>query len=141
MRLLVALDGSDHSLRAFHHAVSIVSGNSEAELLLFCGVERVSDVVPAPFGAPTVVSEQMIDQSLQNRKDVAQSVLDKYGAICEEKKIKHAKLLIAGEPREDICIEAKRNAVDFIVMGSRGLGTLSRYVFVRPHLGSLHIDT
>ncbi len=93
---------------------------------MFSGVERVADVVPAPFGAPVAVSERMIDASLAERTDSAQKVVDQYAAICADLDIKCSKVVVAGCPREDICIEAKRHKVDFVVMGSRGLGTLSR---------------
>ena len=39
-------------------------------------------------------------------------------------------LVEAADPRDAICSEVEKNKVDVLVLGTRGLGTLKRYIII-----------
>ena len=53
--------------------------------------------------------------------------------------VKAETIILRGDPREMICQAAEQVHVDLLVLGNRGLGTISRYYFYPPKFQSLII--
>lgn len=117
-RILLAVDGSDHSLNAARTASQLARTMNSAELRIVV----VYDSVPPFLGEPNMQT------AINTRLDQAQGILRKAEeAIGDVPSEVHTEF-IAGDPAESIIGVAKTRKNDLIVMGSRGLGRLAGLV-------------
>lgn len=119
-RILVAVDGSEHSKKAVDMAIDMAKKWSSKIYLIHVAENKI----PAEF--------------LEYAKDEEIDASDYYGRVCTqiiesaEDKIKKAgikkveRICPTGDPADEIIKQAKKNKVDLIIMGSRGRGRLSR---------------
>lgn len=118
-RLLVPVDGSDHSIKALHFALN-QAVETDSEIILL-------NVQPS-YNTPNVkrfVRQEQI-QAYQNEE--SKVAFEK--ALAETKNFSFpvkTKLRI-GDPGVEICAEARENQVTQIIMGFRGLGAIKRTV-------------
>ena len=121
-KVLVPIDGSDHSIQALEHGVKLAQAFG-AELLLLNVANVVSaianfDQTPISGG---YVSEQLAEElEASGRELLAETV-----KLVPEG-VKVSTVLEVGSPGPVVISTAKENDVDLIVMGSRGLGVLKR---------------
>ncbi len=119
--ILVAIDGSDHSLRALDLACTIASKHDAALVLLHV---LKSEVLPEDLlrfaelehipGPPREILHHLANRILESASEkAAQNGIDKIRTALEE-----------GPTARTIVAYAKDNDVDMIVMGSRGLGEI-----------------
>lgn len=112
-KILVPVDGSENSLRAFERALAIAksTGAQVAAVL----------VIETP---PTVYveSQKLLDQLLQNFRKESAKVLDRYEDIAEKEGMKIESVVMEGDPASNIVAYVEKGGFDMIVMGSRGLG-------------------
>lgn len=128
MKLLVAVDGSEASNKALQKAIDLAVP-AHALVVLMTVIEPISDYFPKvmmPTGdwvgwqsAPNVELEKAL-------METGQALLQKGETICQQAGVEYQTRLEIGNPREIICAIAKDEAPDFLVMGSRGLGTVER---------------
>ncbi len=119
-KILVAVDGSKHALKAAKVACGIAAASEDASILLLT-VTRQFKVTPQLkqyllaenlMGEPKYVLDEMTEQILLEAK-----------AIAKEAGIKNIKTLVKeGKPARTIVDFASNNNIDLIVMGSRGVG-------------------
>nr|GMD87187.1 universal stress protein A-like protein [Ipomoea batatas] len=57
---------------------------------------------------------------------MAKVVLSKALQMCKEKMVKAETLVVEGDPKDKICQAAEEMRVDLLVVGSRGLGNITR---------------
>ncbi len=116
--LLLAVDGSDHSMRAAKQAGDLARAlNSEVVRIVVA-----YDPIPDYFGEPN--RQQAIDARLQ----AANAILDKaQAAVGKIRGEVHAEL-IEGSPAEAIIDVARTRKSTVIIMGSRGLSTIAEMV-------------
>ena len=117
-RILLAVDGSEHSYKAAHTAADLARMMNSERLRIVV----VYDPIPPYLGEPNL--QNAIDARLNQAKDVLQKATDIVGEIPAEI---HTEL-IEGDPAEAIIEVAKTRYSDVIVMGSRGLGRLAGLV-------------
>jgi nucleotide-binding universal stress UspA family protein len=110
-RILVAVDGSEHSLRAVRYAAKRAKD-------LPCKVDLLH--VEKPVMAWEVGPVSSIEDVADVRESGSKDVLDT-GAGQFEQGTEVEKHTLTGEPAEAILDEATRLAVDEIIIGSRGL--------------------
>ena len=124
-KILVTLDGSEHSNNVLEHAVNMAT-TFKAKLIMLAVVPRV--MIPIfpddDFGGVPLSSANYMAQFQENNKELFQSVLDK--AMIQIKK-EHPGLIVEavlkeGRPSATITDFAENEGVDLIVMGSRGIG-------------------
>ncbi len=124
-KILVTLDGSEHSNNVLEHAVNMAT-TFKAKLIMLAVVPRV--MIPIfpddDFGGAPLSSVNYMAQFQENNKELFQSVLDK--AMIQIKK-EHPGLIVEavlkeGRPSATITDFAENEGVDLIVMGSRGIG-------------------
>lgn len=112
-KILVPVDGSENSVRAFERALVIAKGT----------VAQVTAVlvIEAP---PTVYveSQKLLDQLLENYRKESAKVLDRYEEIGEKQGLKIESAVMEGDAASHIIAYAEKGGFDMIVMGSRGLG-------------------
>lgn len=113
-RILLAVDGSEHALRAAKVAADLARC-MKAELRIV--------VVYAPI--PSYLGEPNLQRAINSRLDEAQAILQKaVEAVGDIPAEIHTELL-EGDAAEAIIEVAKTRSSDLIVMGSRGLGRLA----------------
>lgn len=114
-KLLLAVDGSEHALRAAHMAADLARTMNSTELRIVVAYESI----------PPYLGEPNMQYAIDARMKDAQSVLD--NAVKEVGKIPgkvHTEVL-EGPPADAIIDVATTRESDVIVMGSRGLGRLA----------------
>lgn len=112
-KILVPVDGSENSVRAFERALALAKGTGAQVAIVL--------VIEAP---PTVYvgSQKLLDQLLQNFRKESAKVLDRYEEVAEKQGLKIESAVMEGDPASHIMAFAEKGGFDMIVMGSRGLG-------------------
>jgi nucleotide-binding universal stress UspA family protein len=116
-KILVPVDGSANSKRAFEKAVSLAAGGSVTALY----------VIQTP---PTVYveSQKVLDAAMAKYKKEADEVLDEYEAMAASHGMKIEAVIAEGDPGTAIVSYAEKGGFDMIVMGSRGRGKITEAV-------------
>jgi nucleotide-binding universal stress UspA family protein len=115
--LLVCIDGSDHSIRAFEYAVKLAEKMGSKITLLNVQERRIHDF------------------SLKIAEELGGKILSKTLDAIGKTELKVNKKLEFGVPSDKIVEVAEKENHDLIVIGSRGLGTVDRFL-----LGSVSDD-
>lgn len=117
MKILLAVDGSDHSNRAARHVVRLVQNCTDYEVLLLN--------VQAPIDAPEVLGhmpareiEAMQESRGGDALASARALLDGAGVTCVPE-------VALGPVAETIARRAGEDNYDEVVMGSHGAGRLA----------------
>ena len=122
-RLLVAIDGSEHSLRAARYAARRAKD-------VPCKIDLLHVEKPAMAWEVGQISsiEDMWDVRVAGSKEVPAAAASQF-----EQTTKVERHAVTGEPVVVILDEATKPAVDEIIIGSRGLGPLVPRCSVRSH--------
>ncbi len=116
--ILLAVDGSEHSLRAAREAGNLARAMKSQNLRIVVAFEAI----------PSFLGEPNLQTAIEGRMKEAQAILNKaqsaLGAIPAEI---HTEL-IEGSPAEAIINVAKTRNSTVIVMGSRGLSSIAELV-------------
>ncbi len=129
-RILVAVDGSENADRAFEYAAYIAK-RCEADRLFIINVIE-------GFGRNLGTWEKhdsIVKEMKQNSKDL----LEKYKSKAISEAFTSAEIITAaGNPGEEILRVAEKEKMDTIVMGSRGLSTVSKLLLGSVSHNVLH---
>jgi nucleotide-binding universal stress UspA family protein len=116
--ILLAVDGSQHSIRAAKEAGDLARAMNSKVLRIVIAY----DGIPPYLGEPNL--QQAINARMKEANEVLQKAQDAVGKIPGEI---HTEL-IEGSPAEAIINVAKTRGSTVIVMGSRGLSTMAELV-------------
>ncbi|MEM3731786.1 MAG: universal stress protein [Candidatus Bathyarchaeia archaeon] len=108
--LLICIDGSEHSLQAFKYAANLAQKFGSKITLINVQEPRIYDYAP------------------QTAKDLGEKILLKALELAGIEKVEVDKKVEFGIPSEKIVKVAERENHDLIVLGSRGLGTVKRFL-------------
>jgi len=114
-RILLAVDGSEHAVRAAKVAVEMAHCMKSAELRVVVAYDPI----------PPFLGEPNLQLAIDARLNEAQGILKKAVGLVGNSHIDVHTELIEGNPAEAIIEVAKTRNSDVIVMGSRGLGRLA----------------
>ncbi|HUI89247.1 MAG TPA: universal stress protein [Anaerolineales bacterium] len=117
-KILLAVDGSDHSLRAAQEAGNLARVMKSDILRIVVAF----DGIPAYLGEPNL--QQAIDARMKEASTILQKAQNAVGKIPGEL---HTEL-IEGSPAEAIINVAKTRGSTVIVMGSRGMSAIAELV-------------
>jgi nucleotide-binding universal stress UspA family protein len=120
MKILVPVDGSAASLRALDHALSVIKGREDVELVLL-NVQSRDTLDVSDF---TAVVSARSDRALAARQ--SEAALKRAVATCRKEAIPFEARAELGPVAETIDRIAREVGADQIVMGTRGLGKLGR---------------
>ena len=113
--ILLAVDGSEHSIHAAKVAAELAKCMESAELRIVAAY----DPIPPYLGEPNM--QIAIDARLKDAQEILQKAVD----IVGNSQLDVHTELIEGNPAEAIIEVAKTRNSEVIVMGSRGLGRLA----------------
>ncbi|KXJ07051.1 uncharacterized protein LOC110251700 [Exaiptasia diaphana] len=122
-RVVLAIDGSEHSHRAFEFYCENLY--HENDLLLVIHAFELPSMPAAPYPYGYAYYKEW-DDLVRAADDEAKERLEKVGRQCQEKKYKFKLFKESGKAGEVICKFASDENADMIIMGSRGLGTVRR---------------
>jgi len=112
-RLLVPIDGSNHSLRALAHVIKRAASDGQIQIFVLN--------VQLPLPPSLFVTRAMIadHNTTKSREDLARAQ-----RMLNRSAVKAEILVRVGEPGETIVKAARQKRCGEIVLGSRGLGNL-----------------
>jgi nucleotide-binding universal stress UspA family protein len=115
-RILVAVDGSESSDRAVAHLLKKLGWYKESVEVHLLNVQQA---------LPSDMSRFISSDQLQNfHREQGVAALASARAILDGAKVAYVTHIGIGEPAHVIAHYAKEKAIDQIVMGTRGLGTV-----------------
>ncbi|MGM0875905.1 MAG: universal stress protein [Bacillota bacterium] len=116
-KILLATDGSEHSKRAAENAIHIAkcSSDSTIEVIYVVDADRAKSDVLSNWN-----SADLNDSRKERMKDVEGKA--KEAGVTYEIKVLH------GEPGPTIVEYINNNAIDIVIIGSRGLNVLQEFV-------------
>jgi len=115
--ILLPVDGSENSVRAVQRAIEISKEAGGAKLLLVTAFPPIVSGNVKRFFSPEDIHAYYQEEG-QKALAPAKAVLDKEGIAYESE-------VLVGPVAQSIADYAKKNQVDTIVMGTRGLGTVT----------------
>ena len=115
--ILVAVDGSKQSKKAFDEAINIAKRN-RGKLTLATVIDTAS------FSGTTGGNSIPLMQEVHERAKGIITELEHH-RMAEEQEVHLTSQIIAGNPKREIVELAKKLDTDLIVMGATGLGALS----------------
>lgn len=120
-KVLVAIDGSKHSLEALRWAIKMLSGSDKAEIV----------VVNAQPSFQTIHSKRMFSQKdIQEYQELLfEECISEGKVILDEHGIPYTLELLVGDPKRCIIDRIRSSQetdspIEMVVMGSRGLGPI-----------------
>jgi nucleotide-binding universal stress UspA family protein len=118
-KILVPVDGSDNSLRAFDQAIFIAKSTG-------AGLTAMH-VIESP---PTVYveSQKLLNDLLAKYRAESEKVLDKCEQIAEKSGVKIETVIAEGDAASNIVGYANKEGFNLIIIGSRGLGRFKEMV-------------
>ncbi len=128
--VLVAMDGSETSLKAVRHA-GMIAAKVGAELRVVFVFDAWPEVLSGRYGSTPEEGERILRQR-------ADEVLSKAIAMIEEPGVKIKTEVREGSAAEGILTAAQELSPDLIVMGSRGMSTVKGLLVGSVSLQVLH---
>lgn len=119
-KILIPIDGSVGSTKALSFAISLNEGNAYELILL--------NVQPSYKHTPNVKQYFSQEEIQSFQKEMSKEIFDHAQETINESSASVHMVVRIGDPGTEICEEAKVSAVDFIIMGYRGLGPVKRTI-------------
>ena len=118
-KILVPADGSDNSYRALEAALVF-----SEKLGSSISVVNVMEQVPITH----IESEKLLNELLEAYKKENQEILSKCSDIAHQKGIIIKTVLLLGNPAPVILDYIKKENLDLVIMGSRGMGKFKELI-------------
>lgn len=131
-RILVAVDGSPHSLKGVEHAVRLAKG-------LNLGIE-LANVLPPILLAPSVYGETIAKLEEGNRQ-AARDILEGARRLVTDAGLPADTVMLTGGPAEALADRAKEIDAWAVVIGAKGHGPVSRVLLGSITDRLVHIST
>ncbi|CAK8583451.1 universal stress protein (plasmid) [Priestia megaterium] len=112
-KILLAVDGSEHSKRAAKHAIKLASLIPQAKVEIISVIDL------------SKVKTEVLHGELKQKR---QQALEEIKSYFEKEQVTHEIKLERGEPGPTIVSYANKNEFDLVVIGSRGLNSLQEMV-------------
>lgn len=116
-KILLAVDGSENSLRASQEAARLAKTEEDSIIeILYVNVppKTAREILLEP-------SKEEQEKARQTKIKPVEEILDKIGA-------KHTTTILTGEASPTIVEHSKTTGADIIVIGSRGLNVVQKFV-------------
>jgi len=139
--ILICSDGSENAFRSACAGAEIAKRFGGRVTLMSVYNQAI---VPPPFGAapdPAGYTETVLEYTEELRRaagELQDAMEKRTSKVFEEACVPYECIRAIGHPVEEITKAAKSRDVDLIVMGSRGMGTLSSLLLGSVSDGVLH---
>lgn len=120
-KILLATDGSEHAMKAAEYAKNLALKFEGAEITVLYVAHVPDDLLMKNAVLHAFDDDINLDKVLAQN---SQPVLTKTLEVFADTTIKVNTLIQTGNPAEEICLIAKTDKYDLVVIGSRGLGTI-----------------
>lgn len=120
-KVLVAFDGSESAVKAVNYGAEMVLKDPAIEVTILTVVNTLNLDL---FEASLDVKDKFINSLVESGK----STLGKAKKIFDEKNIPVKTVIEKGDPSTVINLYVNKNAIDIIIMGTRGLTSLKGMV-------------
>ncbi|MBM3114397.1 universal stress protein [Jeongeupia naejangsanensis] len=122
LNILIPVDGSDNALRAVDYAIKLAAGGKPLTVRLL----NVQQPMLYPSLVEGLINTQSMQAMLQEQGEAAIAVAaDKL----TEAHVPFSQKIVFGKPATVIREQANRADCHRVIMGTRGSGTLQRFVF------------
>ena len=131
-KILVPLDGSEHSRRALESAIQIAKSFNSKLMLLTVHHITITPVtspeltIQAPVIVPDASAAEMTERAVEAAHNYDKKILAEAEAKVRSEKVEVETELIDGNAVEEIVRKAEEGKFDLIVMGARGLSTIKK---------------
>jgi nucleotide-binding universal stress UspA family protein len=142
-RILVPLDGSEHSVRALEEAVQIAKRCDGKIILIHVYSVLSSGVVPMTMTMyePAALPPELVTKLAEAVRKAGVTILERAEKKVKAEAVQSKTLLREGHVVEEILKAAKEENVDLIVIGARGLSTIKEILLGSVSHGvSLHAN-
>jgi len=140
-KILVPLDGSEHSLKALEQALSIAKKFSgKITLLHVYSVEPILMPEPSTGGSLSIpiVTGAEVSALIEAAKKLGNKILVDGENRIAGSGVEVEKLLVEGHPVEEIVALAKEGNFDLIVLGARGVSHMREMLLGSVTDGVIH---
>ena len=131
-KILVPYDGSKFSQKALRHAMDLATVSKGSQLFLLHVIQEIS--LPPSFEYGVHISEktsrEYIKEIYYKMKTSALKMLEAKKSDCEKEGIDCKINTALGNTANKIIAFAKENEIELIVIGSKGLGRISRIMAI-----------
>jgi len=121
--VLVPVDGSPHSKKAFEYVLENIAESKIALLHVMTPVSIIGDDDDDHFDVETYQNE------IKRQRKRAETMLEDYRSTAMERDIIIETILTTGKPARQILEIVETTDIDHIVMGSRGRSGIGRVLF------------
>lgn len=142
-KILVPLDGSDHSVRALEKAVQIAKKfSNKVTLIQAYSVSMQPIILPEPttLSSPTIpiLTANEISRVVEAARATGQRILKDGEARAKAEGVAVEALLVEGHAVQEIIRTAKEGNFDLIVMGARGVSHIRGLLLGSVSDGVIH---
>ena len=118
-RILLAYDGSEHSNKAADYAIELAKMHNSKVAILHVRTPYVG------YPYENLEGLALVENKL---KESAEEIVNAATARLEEAGVDFSSKILLGDPANKICEEAEKNNMNLIIIGSRGLTPVSRFL-------------
>lgn len=121
-KILVPIDGSEHSLLAAEYGASLGKACGSEVILLH--------VIPDPgkyFLFPQEKGRENSEQLIRKHRKRAKTIIDNIQNQMSAYNVAPKTIILTGDPAFEICRIAELSDIDLIILGSRGLSDIKEY--------------
>jgi len=115
-KILLAADGSEHSIRAAEHAAFLAKQTSNSSVYILCVIDQEAS------------KAEVLHHWNEDLNEVRREKLKPVEQKLEGTGVSYEVGMIRGEPGPAIVDFANKNEFDLVVLGSRGLNMLQQFV-------------
>jgi len=140
-KILVPLDGSEHSLKALEEAVQIAKKFSgKITLIHVYSVQPIMMPEPSTMGSLSIpiVTGAEVSTMIEAAKKLGNRILDDGEQRAKTSGIRIEKMLVEGHAVEEIVRVANQSSFDLIVIGARGVSHMREMLLGSVTDGVLH---
>lgn len=128
-KILVPVDGSENSKRAFKQALYL-SKNLRGEITIL----HVADAPPTVY----LQSQKVLDELLEKYSKAREKIFEDYQELAERETIQMKPKLVFGDPVKEIVKFSLKDESDLIVIGNRGMGHLKEMIIGSVSTSVIH---
>ena len=121
--VVVAMDGSQQAESAFNWFVQNLHKKDDDIIIVHC-VHHIAHYTMGSVWAP--IDAQAVVRAFEEETKSAAKMCEKMEEMLKKKEIKGRVIQTSGDPGHGIVTAAAECGADFIVVGSRGMGTIRR---------------